>query len=203
MKHFIAVAGNIGAGKTTLAKKLANHFGFELFEEPFAMNPYLEKFYADMKTWAFRCELSFLGHRLQNHLAIVQRETSVIQDRCIYEGAEVFAKNLYLNNHLSEHDWHTFWHLYENLKLSLPKPDLVVYLKSSSQRCFNNLQARQRDIELNVTPDYLASLHNLYEQWRAEFNLCPIVVADADIFDFKYDSEAFGLLADKIMESYQ
>ena len=98
MKHHIAIAGNIGAGKTNLAKKLAEHFDWELFQEPFQENPYLENYYQDMGKWAFHCEMFFLSRRLKDQLAIIKSDKSILQDRCLYEGAEVFVKNLFLNN---------------------------------------------------------------------------------------------------------
>jgi len=198
MKKYIAIAGNIGAGKSNLANKLADHFGFELFQEPFKINPYLEQFYKDMKTWAFRTELAFLSHRLQDHLSLLDREHSVIQDRCLYEGAEVFVKNLYVTDNLSEHDWQTYNHLYENIKKHIAPPDLMVYIKSSVDRCMNNIQNRGRDLDKNIERDYLVGLDDLYRNWHQEFSLCPVVVADADENDFKYNESDFQGLVREI-----
>jgi deoxyadenosine/deoxycytidine kinase len=203
MKYYIAIAGNIGAGKTTLARKLAEYFQFERVEEPFVDNPYLEKFYTDMRTWAFRCELAFLHQRLQHHLTITAQEHSVIQDRTIYEGAEIFAKNSYLNQHMTEADWQTYIHLYENLRLALPRPDLIIYLRSSVDRCQTNMRRRGRELETGVSREYLAALHDLYENWRETFTVCPILTADANLYDYKHNDQHFNSLATEIFSTLE
>lgn len=198
MKHFIAVTGNIGAGKTNLARKLAEHFHWQLYDEPFTANPYLENFYKDMTAWSFHCEISFLARRLEHHLNILNKEDSVIQDRCIYEGAEVFVKNLYRNNHLNETDWETYHHLYKTACNLLTPPDLIVYIKSSTERCMKNLKRRGRELEAGMDEKYIDNLNGLYKEWIDNFTLCPVMTANADLFDFKYDEVAFKNLTDAI-----
>jgi len=191
MKNFLAIAGNIGAGKTSLAQKLSRSLGWTLFEEPFAENPYLERFYQDMKAWAFHCETSFLAQRLQTHLHIAQKPDSFIQDRCLYEGAEIFTKNLYKKGFLSETDWQTYQHLYQNIASNLRHPDLIVYLQASPQHCLNNIKRRARDLEKNIDPIYLQELHNLYEEWIANFHFCPTLTVNIENVDFVSDDGAY------------
>ena len=128
MKKFVAVAGNIGVGKSTLVSKLCESLGWEPFYEPEAENPYLPDFYEKMKRWAFHSQVYFLTHRLRIHQQIIDSPNSVIQDRCVYEDAEIFAQNLYNQGHIRERDFKTYWELYQVLSKFLPPPDLVVYL---------------------------------------------------------------------------
>ena len=201
MKHYIAIAGNIGAGKTVISKKLAEHFNWQLFKEPFQEHPYLRDYYNDMTKWAFKNEMFFLGRRLQDHLQILENTQPTIQDRCIYEGAEIFVKNLYLNGHLSETDWQNYNNIYEPLKRTITPPNLIVYLKSSTDRCLKNINTRNRNVEFHMSNDYIANLNELYENWRNNFNLCPILIADADNNEFKYDKQDFVKLANQIQTS--
>ena len=198
MNHFIAIAGNIGAGKTALSKKLSEHFNWELYQEPFQENPYLRDYYDDMTKWAFKCETFFLGKRLEDHINILNSKKSTIQDRCIYEGAEIFVKNLYLNGHLNETDWQNYSSLYQAIKKTLLPPDLIIYLKSSTARCLKNINKRNRNIEFHLNSDYISNLNKLYEKWIENFKLCPILVADADNNEFKYSDQDLLVLANQI-----
>lgn len=203
MPSFLAIAGNIGAGKSNLAKNLSNHLGWELFEEPFQANPYLELFYEDMKKWAFHTETSFLSHRLMSHIEILNRKTNIIQDRCIYEGAEVFVRNLYETGYLSEIDFNTYKHLYNNLIKTIAPPDIVIYIKSSPERCMRNIQRRGRDLDKNVDPKYIEDLGNIYDEWHQSFQTCPVLIADSDKYDFKHNVDDFHQLIDKIKVKLQ
>lgn len=198
MPNFIAIAGNIGAGKTSLAEKLSHHLGWELFEEPFQANPYLELFYQDMKRWAFHTETSFLSHRLKSHIEILNKNTNIIQDRCIYEGAEVFVRNLYETGYLSETDWNTYNHLYQNLIKTITPPDLIIFIKSTSERCLSNIKKRNRELDRNVEPEYITDLGNIYNEWHQTFQTCPILIADSDKYEFITNDDDFHQLIDKI-----
>jgi deoxyadenosine/deoxycytidine kinase len=200
MKHFIAIAGNIGAGKTCLSKRLAALLGWELYQEPFQENPYLENFYGDMTKWAFQCEMAFLGHRLNNHWEILNKENSTIQDRCIYEGAEIFVKNLYRNNHLSETDWNTYNNLYQTIISNLRPPELIVYLKSSPERCLSNIKTRNRAMDTNIDESYLRNLSALYDEWHNNFSACPVMMIESDGKDFK-DALTVNQIAKNICET--
>ena len=134
MKKFVAVAGNIGVGKSTLVEMLCERLQWKPFFEPEAENPYLPDFYKKMKRWAFHSQVFFLTHRLRIHQQIIEHPNSVIQDRSVYEDAEIFAQNLFNQGHIRDRDFETYWDLYQVLSKFLPPPDLVVYLEHLYQR---------------------------------------------------------------------
>jgi len=184
MKKFIAVAGNIGVGKSTLVSMLSKSLGWEPFYEPETENPYLPDFYRDMKAWAFQSQVFFLTHRLRIHRRLADHPTSVVQDRSVYEDAEIFARNLYRQKQMSERDYETYQELYQVLSEFLPPPDLVVYLRASVEILQRRIRRRGRDYESKIHPDYLAQLNELYEEWVDNFNLCPVLTAPADDINY-------------------
>ena len=184
VKKFVAVAGNIGVGKSTLVGLLCAKLGWEPFYEPVTENPYLADFYRDMNAWAFHSQTFFLTHRLKAHDELARREASVIQDRSIYEDAEIFAQNLFLQGHISPRDYQTYRELYETMLRFLPPPDLVIHLRASVATLTNRISRRGRDYERTIASEYLASLNTLYENWLANFNLCPVLTVPADDLDF-------------------
>jgi len=189
MKHFVAVAGNIGVGKSSLTSLLAQKLGWEPFFEAVVENPYLADFYSDMERWSFHSQIFFLSRRLRHHRSLLNRPGSVIQDRSVYEDAEVFARNLYNGGHMSERDWQSYRNLYEVLATLLPPPDLVVYLQASVPTLLNRIAIRGRDFEHGISADYLSQLNTLYDQWVAGFNLCPVLTVATDNLDFvQYDA---------------
>jgi len=200
MKHFIAIAGNIGAGKTCLSKRLAELFGWELYQEPFRENPYLKNFYGDMGKWAFQCEMAFLGHRLKNHWDILNKETHIIQDRCIYEGAEIFVKNLFRDKQMTEQDWNTYNNLYQTIINNLRPPEMIVYLNASTERCLQNIKQRNRALDVNINEHYLENLNALYREWQQQFTICPILAINSDGLDFK-NSNHLQNIAQKISQT--
>ncbi|HLA08645.1 MAG TPA: deoxynucleoside kinase [Anaerolineales bacterium] len=165
MKKFVAVAGNIGVGKSTLVEMLCARMGWEPFFEPVTENPYLADFYADMDAWAFHSQVFFLTHRLRSHYKLSQHPDSVVQDRSVYEDAEIFAQNLYLQGHIQHRDYQTYRDMYETMMRFLPPPDLVIYLRASIPTLMNRISSRGRDYERTIAPDYLQGLNNLYETW--------------------------------------
>ena len=171
MKKFVAVAGNIGVGKSTLVKLLCSQLDWEPFYEPVAENPYLADFYQDMKTWAFHSQVFFLTHRLRIHRRLIEHPNSVIQDRSVYEDAEVFAHNLYRQGQITGRDYDTYRELYQVLSEFLPPPDLVIYLRASVTTLVDRIQQRGRDYERQISPAYLAQLNDLYESWINGFGL--------------------------------
>ncbi len=197
-KRFIAVAGNIGVGKSTLVQLLANHLGWQPFFEPVGENPYLADFYRDMRTWSFHSQIFFLTRRLRSHRQLCDHPTSVIQDRTVYEDAEVFARNLYLQGHISDRDWGTYQELYQVLTVFLPPPDLVVYLRATSLTLRRRIALRGRDYEQQIRPDYLARLNDLYEQWIQTFTLCPVLTVPADNLDYVAHNSHLELVVSKI-----
>lgn len=200
MKKFVAVAGNIGVGKSTLVSMLGKSMAWQPFYEPETENPYLPDFYSDMKAWAFQSQVFFLTHRLRIHRRLIDHPTSVIQDRSVYEDAEVFARNLYRQKQMSERDYETYEELYRVLSEFLPPPDLVLYLRASVETLQRRIQRRGRDYESKISPDYLGQLNQLYEEWVENFSLCPVLVVPADDMDFVEHSGHLELIVQKVDE---
>ncbi len=200
MKKFVAVAGNIGVGKSTLVTLLCQRLGWQPFYEPVAENPYLADFYQDMQAWAFHSQIFFLTHRLRSHRQLLDHPTSAIQDRSVYEDAEVFACNLYRQGLISERDYSAYRELYQVLCDFLPPPDLVVYLRASVPTLMKRIRSRGRDYERQISPDYLANLNDLYEEWIARFSLCPVLTVPADDLDYVARSSHLDLVVQKIQE---
>lgn len=200
MKKFVAVAGNIGVGKSTLVEGLCKQLGWEPFYEPVAENPYLADFYNDMPTWSFHSQVFFLTHRLRAHHQLAQHPSSAIQDRSVYEDAEIFAQNLYLQGHIRERDYQTYRELYETVMNFLPPPDLVIYLRASVETLLDRIARRGRDYERSISSDYLKSLNLLYENWIARFTLCPVLTVPADHLDYVAHSGHLRLIVAKVDE---
>jgi deoxyadenosine/deoxycytidine kinase len=198
VKKFVAVAGNIGVGKSTLVEKLCEKLDWEPYYEPVAENPYLIDFYNDMDSWAFHSQVFFLTHRLRSHLELLNYPTSVVQDRTVYEDAEIFAKNLYLQGHISDRDFATYRGMFELLINLLNPPDLVVYLRSSVETLQERINLRARDFESTISADYLGQLNILYEEWISGFHLCPVLSVPADMMDFVAYPGHLDLIAQKV-----
>jgi deoxyadenosine/deoxycytidine kinase len=200
MKKFVAIAGNIGVGKSTLVDKLCKKMNFTPFYEPVTENPYLTDFYKDMQTWAFHSQVSFLTHRLRSHHALSHHGNSVIQDRSVYEDAEIFAHNLYLQGHLHPRDYKTYRELYQTMVDFLPPPDLVIYLRASVPTLMNRISMRGRDYERSIPSDYLSSLNVLYENWIADFTICPVLTVPADDLDYVVYNGHLNLITEKVTQ---
>ncbi len=200
MKKYIVVAGNIGVGKSTLVQRLCDRWGWQPFFEAVAENPYLADFYGDMPRWGFHSQVFFLANRLQLQRQIADYPASVIQDRSVYEDAEVFARNLYDQGHLSDRDFTTYRHLYESLLKFLPAPDLVVYLRASIDTLRARIARRGREFEARIDPAYLEQLNGLYDSWIGSFRECPVLVLPADDLDFVVYDAHFALIERQIAE---
>lgn len=200
MKKFIAVAGNIGVGKSTLVKKLCEQLGWEPFYEPVTENPYLADFYHDMAAWSYHSQTFFLSHRIKIHHELMRYPGSVIQDRSIYEDAEIFAHNLYLQGYLSKRDWETYHSLYENIAEFLPPPDLVIYLRASVPTLVRRISMRDRSYEREISGEYLDSLNTLYERWLSSWTLSPVLTVPADDLDFVAHPMHLTLITKKVQE---
>jgi deoxyadenosine/deoxycytidine kinase len=198
VKRFIAVAVNIGVGKSTLVELLCQKLGWQPFYEPVTENPYLVDFYHDMRAWAFHSQIFFLTHRLRIHSQLLKHPGSAIQDRSVYEDAEVFAYNLYLQGLISDRDYTSYRELYHVLADFLPPPDLVVFLRASAETLIERIQKRGRDYERKISSDYLNQLNKIYEQWIAHFNLCPILTVPADDLDYVSHPGHLNLIVQKI-----
>lgn len=200
MKRFVAVAGNIGVGKSTLVKMLSAQMGWDPFYEPVTENPYLADFYNDMTAWAFHSQVFFLTHRLRSHFNLAQHPNSVIQDRSVYEDAEIFAHNLYRQGNISDRDYQTYRDLYETAAQFLPPPDLVIYLRASVDTLMNRISQRGRDYERTISAEYLQNLNDLYEGWIENFTLCPVLAVPADDLDYVAHNGHLRLIGSKIEE---
>lgn len=181
---YLAIAGNIGSGKSTLTALLAEAFGLQPVYEAVSENPYLEDFYRDMGAYAFHSQVFFLARRLRQHLLEVNGRKGVVQDRTIYEDAFVFAQHLYREGHLSERDWGTYLNLFHSIAPALRKPDLLLYLRASLPTLRARIAKRGRPFEKAIPDRYLLGLNALYEELIAGWDLSPVQVVEADHLDF-------------------
>ena len=183
---YIAIAGNIGSGKTTLTRLLADCYGWTPYYEPAVENPYIEDYYRDIPRWAFPMEVFYLRHRFANLLRISRSTETIIQDRTIFEGAYVFATNNYRQGNLSERDYQTYMGLFESMMAVAQQPALLIYLKASVPHLVDNIQRRGRGFEQNIPIAYLQGLNELYEQFINERYHGPLLAVDADATDFEH-----------------
>ena len=200
MKKFIAVAGNIGVGKSTLVEMICERLNSKPYYEPVTENPYISDFYKDMVSWSFHSQIFFLTHRLRIHQELIRNSGSVIQDRSIYEDAEVFAQNLFAQGRMSERDYTTYRSLYRTLAEYLPPPDLMIYLRASVPTLLNRIALRNRDYEQQIAPEYLSRLNDLYENWINNFTLCPVLTVPSDDLDYVAHPRHLELIVNKIKE---
>lgn len=199
-KHFVAIAGNIGVGKSTLTKLLSERLGWEPFYEAVNDNPYLADFYRDMARYAFHSQVFFLSRRLRHHRRLLDFPGSVVQDRSVYEDAEIFARNLYEQGHIEPRDYRTYRELYEVLIQFLPPPDLVVYLRASVPTLRHRIETRGRSFERAISDEYLEQLNRLYEAWMHDFAQCPVLTVPTDDLDFVHNGAHLDLIIRKILE---
>ncbi|MBN1398862.1 MAG: deoxynucleoside kinase [Bacteroidetes bacterium] len=181
---FVTVAGNIGAGKSSLSKLLGAHFQWKPYMESVEDNPYLSDFYSDMSRWSFHLQIYFLANRFKCHKEIAESSESVIQDRSIYEDAEIFARNLYNIGKMTERDYKNYISLFHVMIEYLKPPDLMIYLRSNVDTLVKQISIRGRDFEQNIERSYLEQLNKLYEEWIAGYKLGPLLVIENDDLDF-------------------
>ncbi len=198
---YIAIAGNIGSGKSTLTGLLAQRYGLLPVYEAVDENPYLADFYADMGHWAFQSQVFFLAKRLAQHLEQINPAQHVVQDRTIFEDAFIFAQNLWLEGHLSERDWQTYLALYEGIAPALRKPDLLIYVRASVETLQAHIARRGRAYEQTIPTEYLASLNRLYEAWVGAYDLSPVLVISSDTVNYAEDEETRELMF-RMLEAY-
>lgn len=184
---YIAVAGTIGAGKSSLVEFLCRKTGLKPIYEPHETNPYLEDFYKDMKRWAFPSQTYFLSRKFRLHQETMQGDEAIVQDRTIYEDAEVFAKNLYEQGLMDKRDFQTYWELYESLRDALRPPDLLIALKADVKTIRKRIDLRGRAMEKEIPLAYLRRLHTLYEAWFENYRLSPMLVIKTDKIDYLTD----------------
>mgnify|MGYP002395274585 CR=1 FL=1 len=200
MKRFVAIAGNIGVGKSTLTELLSERLDWEPFFEAVNDNPYLPDFYEDMERWSFHSQIYFLSRRLRHHWQLLQRSNSVVQDRTVYEDAEIFARNLYRQGSLAERDYQSYCELYDVVTTVLPPPDLIVYLRASVPTLQDRIQRRGRSYERGISTGYLAQLNELYQTWIHGFTLCPVLTVPSDALDFVTNHNHLDMIAKKVLE---
>lgn len=199
-KHFVLVAGNIGVGKTSLAERLGGRLGWTTGFESVADNPYLADFYGDMRQWSFHLQVFFLGHRAQQHLALAEGSRSAIGDRSIYEDAHIFARVLRHLGNISERDYESYRVVYDLIAANLPRPDLLIYLTAPVPMLQQRIRQRARPIEDGISAEYLQLLETFYEEWLAEFDLCPILTVHTRNLDFVNKPAHLDKLVQRVQE---
>ena len=198
---FIVVAGNIGCGKTTLTKKLSERLSWKPYFESVSDNPYLSDFYADMQRWSFALQVYFLTHRFNTHKFIEDSASSSIQDRSIYEDANIFARALFEQGDLNKRDYENYLNLYESMIQYLNAPTLMVFLRRSVPRLIERIQLRARDYEQSIPIDYLTRLNQYYDDWYENYSLGSSIIVDTDDLDFLHNEDDFDRLVAKIHDS--
>lgn len=197
IKH-IAVAGNIGAGKTTLTEMLAKHYNWQALYEDTSNNPYLNDFYEDMSRWAFNLQIYFLNSRYKQILDILDGEATVIQDRTIYEDAFIFAPNLHEMGLMSQRDFDNYFDLFNTMSKQVGAPDLLIYLQADISTLVKHIEIRGRDYEGSMSLDYLKRLNQKYENWIKSYNDGPLLIIPVNNMNFKQNKEDFGEIVSKI-----
>jgi deoxyadenosine/deoxycytidine kinase len=200
-KYLIGIAGNIGVGKTTLTRNLAERLNWKPYYESVIDNPYLNDFYLDMRRWSFNLQIYFLAHRFKAQKEIIDLGKPAIQDRTIYEDVEIFAKSLYEQGYMNERDYRTYRELFNDMVFFLPHPDLIIYLKASLKTLYSRIRMRGRDFEKSISPDYLEYLNLAYERWMKEAKeKFTVLTVDADKVDFVKENDKFEQLVKTIRE---
>lgn len=194
----IAIAGNIGSGKTTLTKLLSKHYGWEPQFEDVDDNPYLNDFYKDMQRWSFNLQIYFLNSRFGQVQEIHKGNKDVIQDRTMYEDAHIFAPNLHAMGLMSTRDFENYQSLFKLMNNFIPAPNLLIYLRSSVSNLVEQIQKRGRDYENSIRIDYLSRLNERYEAWISSYDRGHLLIIDVDNLDFQQNKEDLGLIINKI-----
>lgn len=202
-KMFVAIAGNIGCGKSTLTKKLSDHLLWKPQFESVEDNPYLTDFYKDMKKYSFALQVYFLNHRFNTHRAINRGNYSCVQDRTIYEDRHIFARGLYERGEMSKRDYENYLSLYETILPYLTPPCLMIYLKRSVPKLMERIRLRGRECEKEISVDYIAQLNDYYEDWFDNYRDGKTLVVDTDDLDFLHSPNDFNRLVDKISQSIE
>ncbi|MBQ9462728.1 MAG: deoxynucleoside kinase [Bacteroidales bacterium] len=193
----IGIAGNIGCGKTTLTRMLAEHYGWTPKYESVTYNPYLEDYYKDIPRWSYNLETYFLAQRFKDVLEIASSKDVIIQDRTLLEGVHIFVANNREQGNLSDRDYETYMELFNLMMSMVNPPDLLIYLKSSIPHLVSQIQKRGRDYEQSISLDYLAGLNRHYEEWIGNYK-GRLLIIDADTLDFEHRPEDFSSITDKI-----
>jgi deoxyadenosine/deoxycytidine kinase len=205
-KRLILVAGNIGAGKTSLTERLGARLGWRTAFESVADNPYLADFYKDMRSWSFQLQIFFLGHRAQQYLDMARSPDSVVLDRSIFEDAHIFARALHHLGNLDERDYLSYRRVFELVVSNLPPPNLLIYLKAPASVLIERIRRRGRAIEGGISEDYLTLLDSFYTDWIASFDICPILtihtgqLGKESPLDFVHNPRHLDIVVDRIQD---
>jgi deoxyadenosine/deoxycytidine kinase len=205
-KRLILVAGNIGAGKTSLTERLGARLGWRTAFESVADNPYLADFYTDMRSWSFQLQIFFLGHRAQQYLDMARSPDSVVLDRSIFEDAHIFARALHHLGNLDERDYLSYRRVFELVVSNLPPPNLLIYLKAPASILIERIRRRGRAIEGSITEDYLTLLESFYTDWIASFDICPILtihtgqLGKESPLDFVHNPRHLDIVVERIQD---
>jgi deoxyadenosine/deoxycytidine kinase len=199
-KRLVVVAGNIGAGKTSLTERIGSRLGWRTDYESVADNPYLPDFYADMRAWSFHLQIYFLGHRADQYLESARDPRSAILDRSIQEDAFIFARALHYMGNLAERDYLAYRKLFNLVVDALPAPNLLVYLKCPVEVLMERIRQRARNMETGISGDYLTLLDTFYDEWLNAFDLCPVLTIRTDDLDFVHQPMALEVVVERIKE---
>ncbi|AWW32799.1 deoxynucleoside kinase [Echinicola strongylocentroti] len=194
----IAIAGNIGSGKTTLAKKLGHHYDWKIELEDTEDNPYLEDFYEDMKKWSFHLQIYFLNSRFQQVKDIAKSPTYTVQDRTIYEDAYIFAANLHQSGCFEERDYQNYLKLFHSMMAYATPPDLLIYLRADIPKLVSQIEKRGRDYETTISINYLKNLNKHYENWISHYDKGKLLIIDVNHLDFVSNREDFSFIVNQI-----
>ena len=198
---FVGVAGNIGVGKTTMTDIIADHFGWKSYYESVIDNPYLDKFYHDMKRWSFHLQIYFLSHRFRTHKAMIEQPGSAIQDRTIYEDVEIFARNLHEMGNMDKIAWENYCSLFTEMMSYLKAPDLIIYLRATVDTLITRIKKRSRDYEKTIDPEYLHRLNISYDKWiKKEQEKSNVMIIETDDFNVFEDIDKLNAYLDEIRE---
>ena len=199
-KHFVLVAGNIGAGKTSLTERVGERLGWRTAYESVRDNPYLADFYQDMARWAIHLQLFYIGHRADQHKGLYNAPESAIADRSIYEDAEIFARALHHMGVVPDRDYDAYRRTFDLVVESLPKPDLLLFLDCPVDVLMKRIRQRGREIERGITADYLSLLDRFYKEWLAAFDLCPVLVIPSENLNFVERPEHLDIVVERIQQ---
>jgi deoxyadenosine/deoxycytidine kinase len=200
VKRLILLAGNIGAGKTSLTERIGERLGWKTAYESVADNPYLPDFYENMREWSFHLQIYFLGHRAEQHIYLAEHPQSAILDRSIYEDAHIFARALHQMGNMNDRDYHAYLRLYNLVVKDLPKPDLLIHLEAPVSILMARIQRRARNIETGISQEYLSLLERFYKEWIEAFDLCPVLTIRSDALDFVHETEHLDIVVERIKE---
>jgi hypothetical protein len=200
---FVGLAGNIGVGKTTFTEKMAEAFSWSPFYESVSDNPYLSDFYGDMKRWSFNLQIYFLHHRFKAQKKMSNLNGGVVQDRTIYEDVEIFARNLHEMGRMDDRDWKNYHNLFNIMTDYLKKPDLIIYLKASTDILQTRIHFRGRDYESSIDPEYLHQLNIAYDRWIKDIKEIPVLIVETDQFNIFEDSKQFTSILEDVKHMIQ